>query len=54
MELPGQETFSQLEDTLGIELPLPAALAEVRDKVVLSRTISGEFGALKRELIAVC
>ena len=41
-------------DTLGIELPLPAALAEVRDKVVLSRTISGEFGALKRELTVVC
>ena len=43
-----------IEDTLGIELPLPQELAAVRDKAVLSQTIPGDFGALKRELTAVC
>jgi len=43
-----------IEDTLGIEVPLPTELAAVRDKAVLSQTISGEFGALKEQLTAVC
>jgi threonine synthase len=43
-----------IEATLGIEVPLPAELAAVRDKAVLSRTIPGDFGELKRELTTVC
>jgi len=43
-----------IEETLGIEVPLPAELAAVRDKAVLSQTIPGDCGALKRELLAVC
>ena len=43
-----------LEETLGIEVPLPEELAAVRDKVVLSSTIAGDFEALKRELTTVC
>jgi len=43
-----------IEDTLGIEVPLPNELAAVRDKAVLSQTIPGEFGALKEQLTAVC
>jgi threonine synthase len=39
-----------IEETLGIELPLPPELAEVRDKPVLSRRIEGNFAALRREL----
>jgi threonine synthase len=42
-----------IEETLGIEVPLPAELEAVRNKKVLSSTIAGEFGALKRELTAV-
>ena len=42
-----------LEETLGIEIPLPSELEAVRDKKVLSTTIPGEFGALKKELVAV-
>jgi threonine synthase len=42
-----------IEETLGIEVPLPAELAAVRNKEVLSSTIAGDFEALKRELIAV-
>jgi len=42
-----------IEETLGIEVPLPAELAAVRDKAVLSSTIAGEFQALKRELQSV-
>ena len=42
-----------IEETLGIEIPLPAELAEVRDKAVLSQTIPGDFEALKRELAEV-
>ncbi len=40
-----------LEETLGIELPLPAELEAVRDKEVLSRTIDGAFESLKTELL---
>jgi len=43
-----------IEETLGIEVPLPAELAAVRDKAVLSQTIPGEFGALREQLTAVC
>jgi threonine synthase len=39
-----------IQDTLGIQLPLPAELAAVRDKAVLSSTIPGTFEALKQEL----
>jgi len=42
-----------IEETLGIEVPLPAELAAVRDKAVLSSTIAGDFQALKRELQSV-
>jgi threonine synthase len=42
-----------LEETLGIEIPLPGELEAVRDKEVLSTTIPGEFEALKKELAAV-
>ena len=42
-----------IEETLGIEVPLPQELAAVRDKAVLSQTIPGEFAALKRELLSV-
>jgi threonine synthase len=40
-----------LEETLDIELPLPAELEAVRDKDVLSSTIDGAFQSLKNELI---
>jgi threonine synthase len=43
-----------IEETLGIEVPLPQELAAVRDKAVLSQTIPGDFAALKRELLSVC
>jgi threonine synthase len=41
-----------IEETLGIEMPLPAELEAVRDKTVLSRTIAGDFDALRAELLA--
>jgi len=41
-----------LEETLDIEVPLPAELEEVKDKEVLSRTIPGSFVALRDELLA--
>lgn len=41
-----------LEDTLGIEVPLPAELEAVRDRQVLSRTIDGRFASLKNELLS--
>jgi threonine synthase len=41
-----------LEETLGIELPLPPELEAVRDKAVLSTVIDGRFAALKHELLA--
>ena len=40
-----------LEETLDIELPLPAKLEAVRDKEVLSGTIDGAFQSLKNELL---
>ena len=43
-----------IEETLAIEVPLPAELAAVRDRNVLSTTIAGSFDALKRELAAIC
>ena len=43
-----------IEETLALEIPLPAELAAVRDKTVLSSTIAGDFLALKRELTTVC
>lgn len=39
-----------IEETLSIEVPLPAELEAVRDRPVLSRTIPGEFAALRKEL----
>jgi threonine synthase len=41
-----------IEETLDIEMPLPAELEAVRDKTVLSRTIAGDFDALRAELLA--
>jgi len=41
-----------LEETLAIDVPLPAELEAVRDLPLLSRTIPGEFAALRRELLA--
>ena len=43
-----------IEETLGLEVPLPAELAAVRDRTVLSSSIPGDFAALKRELARVC
>ncbi len=40
-----------IEETLDIEIPLPAELEAVKDKKVLSSTIAGEFKALRRELL---
>ena len=40
-----------LEETLDIELTLPAELEAVRDKDVLSSTIDGAFQSLKNELL---
>jgi len=41
-----------LEETLHIEVALPPELEAVRDKAVLSSTIPGDFGALRRELLS--
>jgi threonine synthase len=40
-----------IEETLDITLPLPAELAAVKDKKVLSSTISGTMPELKKELL---
>ena len=40
-----------IEDSLGIEIPLPPELAEVKDKVILSSTIPGNFKALRKVLL---
>jgi threonine synthase len=40
-----------IEETLGIEIPLPSELEEVKDKQVLSSTIPGNFEALRKELL---
>jgi threonine synthase len=42
--------YEVIEETLGIRIPLPAELEAVRDKPLLSSTISGDYAALKREL----
>jgi threonine synthase len=39
-----------IEATLGIDVPLPPALEAVRNKDILSQTISGEFEVLKAVL----
>ncbi len=39
-----------IEETLGIEVPLPAELKAVENEKVLSSTIPGDFEAFKREL----
>lgn len=40
-----------IQDSLGIDVPLPPALAEVQDKPVLSRTIPGDFETFRRSLL---
>ncbi len=40
-----------IQDVLGIELPLPPELAAVKNKEVLSRTITGEMAELKTILL---
>lgn len=40
-----------IEETLGIDLPLPSELEVVKDKEILSSTINGEFAALRGELL---
>jgi len=40
-----------IEETLGIAIPLPPELEEVKDKQVLSSTIPGTFEALRKELL---
>lgn len=40
-----------LEETLGIEVPLPPELAAVRDLEPLSEVISGDFGDLRERLV---
>jgi len=42
-----------LEETLGIEVPLPPELEAVRNDTVLSSTIPGDFESFKRELAAL-
>jgi len=41
-----------IEETLGIDVPLPPELEAVKDKEVLSSTIDGRFTALREELLA--
>lgn len=40
-----------IEETLGIEIPLPPELDQVKDKDVLSSTIPGNFTALRKVLL---
>lgn len=42
-----------IEETLGIEVALPAELEAVRDKQVLSSVLPGRFEELKRELLSL-
>lgn len=42
-----------IEETLGIGIPLPPELEEVKDKQVLSSTIPGNFEALRNELLNI-
>ena len=46
----GLNAASEMDATLGIDVPLPAELDVVKDKQVLSSTISGDFDSFKREL----
>jgi len=41
-----------MQETLDIEVPLPAELEAVRDKAVLSTTLPGDFSALRSYLLA--
>jgi threonine synthase len=41
-----------LEETLGMDVPLPAELDEVKDLQVLSSTIPGDFAALRDKLLS--
>jgi threonine synthase len=43
-----------IEETLGIQVPLPPELEAVRGREVLSSTIPGTFEALKAELAEHC
>lgn len=40
-----------MRECLGIDVPLPPVLAEVRDKEVLSKTIPGDFEAFRKALL---
>jgi len=40
-----------IEETLGIEIPLPHELEAVKDREVLSSSISGDFESLREELL---
>ncbi|MBT8058693.1 MAG: threonine synthase, partial [Gammaproteobacteria bacterium] len=40
-----------IEDTLEIDMPLPAELAEVKDKAVLSTVLNGDFQSFKNYLL---
>ena len=40
-----------IEETLGIEIPLPPELEAVKDKEVLSSTIPGNFEALRKKML---
>lgn len=42
-----------IQDSLGIEVPLPPALAEVQHEQVLSETIPGDFEAFRSRLLAL-
>jgi threonine synthase len=42
-----------IEETLGIEVPLPPELAAVRNQAVLSSTIEGAFPAFRQELTSL-
>ncbi len=41
-----------MQETLGIEVPLPAELEAVQDKQVLSATLPGDFSALRSYLLS--
>ena len=41
-----------IQDTLGIDVPLPPELAEVQDKEVLSEEIPGDFAAFREVLLS--
>lgn len=43
--------IESIKDVLEVDIPLPQALAEVRDKEILSSTITGDFAELKSILL---